>query len=64
MSSSSYLEVLEVIRISRPVHLGEEVLVQHFAQQFKQVDLALVVRLQRALSAVHQSGKKREREAH
>ncbi len=41
----SYLEVLEIVRVPRPVDLSEEILVEHLAQQFKQVDFALVVRL-------------------
>jgi hypothetical protein len=42
---SPYLEVLEEDGVARPVHLREEVLVQHFAHKFEQIDLALIVRL-------------------
>ena len=41
----SYLELLEVVAVARPVDLREEVLVEHLAHQLKQVDLHLVERL-------------------
>ena len=41
----SYLELLEVVAVTRPVDLREEVLVEHLAHQLKQVDLHLVERL-------------------
>ena len=38
----AYLQLPEVERISRPVHLGEEILIEHFAQEFEQINLHLV----------------------
>lgn len=37
-----YLQFSEVERISRPVHLGKEILIKHFAQELEKVDLHLV----------------------
>lgn len=39
----AYLKILKVIRIARPVHLGKKILIQHLAEEFKQVHFALVV---------------------
>ena len=44
--SLSYLKILKVVGISRPVHLGKEVLIQHLAEQLKQVHFALIVSLE------------------
>lgn len=44
--SFSYLKILKVVGISRPVHLGKEVLIQHLAEQLKQVHFALIVSLE------------------
>ena len=41
----SYLELLEVVAVARPVDLREEVLVEHLAHQLEEVDLHLVERL-------------------
>ena len=38
----SYLELLEVVAVARPVHLREEVLVEHLAHQLEEVHLHLV----------------------
>ena len=38
----SYLELLEVVAVARPVHLREEVLVEHLAHQLEEVNLHLV----------------------
>ena len=43
--SSAYLKFSEVEGISRPVHLGKEILIKHFAQQLEKIDLHLVKRL-------------------
>ena len=41
----SYLELLEVVAVPRPVDLREKVLVKHLAHQLEQVNLHLVERL-------------------
>ena len=41
----SYLELLEVVAVPRPVDLCEKVLVKHLAHQLEQVNLHLVERL-------------------
>ena len=41
----SYLELLEVVAVPRPVDLCEKVLVEHLAHQLEQVNLHLVERL-------------------
>ena len=38
----SYLELLEVVAVARPVHLREQVLVEHLAHQLEEVNLHLV----------------------
>ena len=40
--SSAYLQFSEVEGISRPVHLGKEILIKHFAQQLEKIDLHLI----------------------
>ncbi len=42
MSVISYLQLLEVVRVPGPVHLGEEVVVQDLAEQLEEVHLHLV----------------------
>ena len=41
----SYLYILEVVGLTCPVHLGKEVLVQHLAEEFKQIYFTLIVGL-------------------
>ena len=40
--SKAYLELLEITGISRPIHLSEQILVEHFAQQLEEVHLYLI----------------------
>lgn len=45
MSRLVYLKIFEIIGISSPIDLREQILVEHFAQQLEEIHLALVVRL-------------------
>jgi hypothetical protein len=41
----TYLQVLKEYRISCPIDLREQILIQHFAHQLEEIDFALIVRL-------------------
>ena len=38
----AYLQFSEVEGISRPIHLGKEILIKHFAQQLEKINLHLI----------------------
>ena len=42
LRKKAYLELLEITGISRPIHLSEQILVEHFAQQLEEVHLYLI----------------------